>query len=377
MSRVLSRPMFRRGGSADGGITSGLRQGYSNGSSSATDFFRTIPTKKEFKTIEDFLGPRAPDTSLSDFLMNWGVNLVGNAPSGNILQTAATEAKEPLQRFQAQKALEQQSGRQEKADILSTIMGAKAEMLSGEGAGSVYSKEKDAQAIRQNMTALSEHIINKKENMTETEQTQFDLEAQILLETIQKFTGGLPEQMDILWKDTGAMEVKIQGIQASLINDPSEITFTDEAGIEQTMAASQYYTKYPNKLDEETTRIFNQQFQKALYDAYKVKYPGKATGGRAGYQAGRLVDEQVSEVEETPQGISTFSENIEEEVPASNELSFEELRGRLPPEVTDDIINLIVQSPSALVDFAEVQTQSDVDNFNAKYGVNLVLPSEA
>ena len=111
MSRILSRPMFRRGGSADGGITSGLRQGYYNGSSSATDFFRTIPTKKEFKTIEDFLGPRAPDTSLSDFLMNWGVNLVGNAPSGNILQTAATEAKEPLQRFQAQKALEQQSGR--------------------------------------------------------------------------------------------------------------------------------------------------------------------------------------------------------------------------------------------------------------------------
>jgi len=377
MSRVLSRPMFRRGGSADGGITSGLRQGYSNGSSSMRDFYNIFPTKEEFKTTQDFLGPRAPDTSLSDFLMNWGVNLVGNPPSGNILQTAATEAKEPLQRFQAQKALEQQSGRQEKADILSTIMGAKAEMLSGEGAGSVYSKEKDAQAIRQNMTALSEHIINKKENMTGPEQTQFDLEAQILLETIQKFTGGLPEQMDILWKDTGAMEVKIQGIQASLINDPSEITFTDEAGIEQTMAASEYYTKYPNKLDEETTRIFNQQFQKALYDAYKVKYPGNATGGRVGYQAGRLVDEQVSEVEETPQGIRAVSENIEEEVPASNELSFGELRGRLPPEVTDDIINLIVQSPSALVDFAEVQTQSDVDNFNAKYGVNLVLPSEA
>ena len=30
MSRVLTRPMFRRGGSADG-ITSGLRQGYKHG----------------------------------------------------------------------------------------------------------------------------------------------------------------------------------------------------------------------------------------------------------------------------------------------------------------------------------------------------------
>ena len=119
-----------------------------------------------------------------------------------------------------------------------------------------------------------------------------------------------------------------------------------------------------------------ENYENALLEAMGLS-TGKATGGRAGYRTGRLVDEQISEVEETPQGIRAFSENIEEEVPASNELSFGELRGRLPPEVTDDIINLIVQSPSALVDFAEVQTQTDVDNFNAKYGVNLVLPSEA
>ena len=33
--------------------------------------------------------------------------------------------------------------------------------------------------------------------------------------------------------------------------------------------------------------------------------------------------------------------------------------------------------PSALVDFAEIQTQMDVDQFNMKYGVNLALPSGA
>ena len=31
MTRILQRPMFRIGGSADGGITSGLRQGYNRG----------------------------------------------------------------------------------------------------------------------------------------------------------------------------------------------------------------------------------------------------------------------------------------------------------------------------------------------------------
>ena len=45
--------------------------------------------------------------------------------------------------------------------------------------------------------------------------------------------------------------------------------------------------------------------------------------------------------------------------------------------ITDDIIRLMVSSADALADFAQIQTQQDVDNFNAKYGVNLVLPSEA
>jgi hypothetical protein len=370
--------MFRRGGSADGGITSGLRQGYANGSSSMRDFYNIFPTKEEFKTTQDFLGPRAPDTSLSDFLMNWGVNLVGNPPSGNILQTAATEAKEPLQRFQAQKALEQQGGRQEKADILSTIMGAKAEMLSGEGAGTTYAKEKDAMAIRKNMTELSELILGARENMTSDEQNAHNLEKNILMQNIQKFTGGYAK-LDALYEDKEQVADELLGIKSRLINSPRPVTFTDEAGIEQTMAASEYYSTYPDALAKEVKKIFFDEYDKALIDAMGLTpTPTKqATGGRVGYQAGELVDEQVSEVEETPQGIRAFSENIEEEVPASNELSFEELRGRLPPEVTDDIINLIVQSPSALVDFAEVQTQSDVDNFNAKYGVNLVLPSEA
>ena len=53
------------------------------------------------------------------------------------------------------------------------------------------------------------------------------------------------------------------------------------------------------------------------------------------------------------------------------------MTSRLPVEITDDIINLLVSSASAVGAFAQIQTQQDVDNFNAKYGVNLVLSSEA
>ncbi len=59
------------------------------------------------------------------------------------------------------------------------------------------------------------------------------------------------------------------------------------------------------------------------------------------------------------------------------DLSFEELRARLPQEITDDIIQLIANSKQALVDFANIRTQQDVNSFNQKYDVNLVVPQEA
>ena len=367
MSRVLSRPMFRRGGSADEGITSGLRKDFNIGGWEQ----KVIPTKAEMGRFRDLLGPRAPDTSLSDFLMNWGVNLVGNAPSGNILQTAATEAKEPLQRFQAQKALEQQGGRQEKADILGSIMGAKAEMLAGEGAGTLYAsqvKATESKRLLNELFSLEAMQNNPAEKKTEKEYKKAKALLMIELQAYRGVSGAVSSLFNV-----GAQaDLVIGGIQEDLTTSTDTITIINDAGEEEEVIEGTYYSGNPSALGQRTQEIWLSRHKQA-----QEQDLGLATGGRVGYRTGRLVDEQISEVEETPQGIRAFSENIEEEVPASNELSFGELRGRLPPEVTDDIINLIVQSPSALVDFAEVQTQSDVDNFNAKYGVNLVLPSEA
>ena len=88
-----------------------------------------------------------------------------------------------------------------------------------------------------------------------------------------------------------------------------------------------------------------------------------------------LVEQEDVNIQ-TPQGDVDMQETVEEDMP-SDQLSYEELRSRLPVEITDDIVRLLVSSAAALGDFAQIQTQQDVDNFNAKYGVNLVLPSEA
>jgi hypothetical protein len=58
-------------------------------------------------------------------------------------------------------------------------------------------------------------------------------------------------------------------------------------------------------------------------------------------------------------------------------IDFATLRARLPKEIGDDIVRLVAQSPEALEDFATIATQQDVDQFNKKYSVNLVLPQEA
>ena len=91
--------MFRRGGQADGGITTGLRRGYTHGGQTGME---RIP--RDLQLIDKL----APSRGMAgpNFLMNLGLNLVSNPPSGNILQTLATEAKGPFQQFQQTQARE-------------------------------------------------------------------------------------------------------------------------------------------------------------------------------------------------------------------------------------------------------------------------------
>jgi len=99
--------MFRIGGSAGTGITSGLapRQGYQD-AGMVTDY------EEKLKMLRGVQMPR--DRSLSNFMIDFGLGMVGTPPTGNIFQTAANVAREPFQGYrkaQAQRALyDQQLG---------------------------------------------------------------------------------------------------------------------------------------------------------------------------------------------------------------------------------------------------------------------------
>ena len=107
---------------------------------------------------------------------------------------------------------------------------------------------------------------------------------------------------------------------------------------------------------------------------------GLADGGRVGKANGGMMTEDVNMMTETPTGMTDVNIQETETVPAqTNEIniSYDQLRDRLPPEVTDDIVLLMSQSYEALADFAEIQTQADVNQFNTKYNVQLFLPQQS
>ena len=91
-------------------------------------------------------------------------------------------------------------------------------------------------------------------------------------------------------------------------------------------------------------------------------------GGRIGFANGSPI-EQITETE-TVETSGTPTAQV-------TQLSFQELRDRLPPEVTDDVIRFLSQSEQALQDFAYIRTAGDIKKFNMKYGLNLVLPAQA
>ena len=93
-----------------------------------------------------------------------------------------------------------------------------------------------------------------------------------------------------------------------------------------------------------------------------------ATGGRVNLAEGTQPESMIEQtvMKEGPSDVS---------IKPVNKLSYAELRDRLPKEITDDIVGLISNSEEALQEFAYIRTQKDINDFNVKYGVNLILPS--
>ena len=375
MNRTLRRPMFRIGGSTGEGITSGLdmpktnasRQGYepggnvmpeSNSYKSPLGLKFTEMDLSRFKNNDDMESrynramkfiesKRAPRRSnLNDLMISTGLDLISRPTSGNIFADIATSAKGPFSEYRAAKS--QTAGDQDK--LSQALIGDIMEQMSDEEIARIKAKAEQGKGGKQfeykGKYEDYKKLLDTQRNL-EAQKRQLEEQNKIALETMEPDETGLAEQIRIIneqIEDNARLQNLFQekeedAVRAAILKGISNGVFTfddlvvyDETGV-------------PPREDA-------------------------ADGGRIGYQQGNMVQPNAMPATmPMDQGQAQDS--------TVQDLSFEELRSRLPESITNDVVTLIANSQQALVEFANIQTQQDVKEFNRKYEVNLVLPQEA
>jgi hypothetical protein len=134
--------------------------------------------------------------------------------------------------------------------------------------------------------------------------------------------------------------------------------------------------------------LFDEDEERKFYNRIKgqLGQDQLAEGGRVGFQEGTpmpmpmpkpqeaVQDRQLNTLMEAAPGLENAGEV--KGMMMKDEDIYAALRRRLPQEITDDVVRLIAYNAEAFADFADISDQSDVDSFNEKYNVQLVLPVE-
>ena len=344
MSRTLTRPMFRMGGAAGTGITSGLdRKPLKQG----TDpYDRALKTTERFRAdMDKFRGETQPmmPGGLPNFLTSFGLNLLATPPRGNIFQTAAVAAQDPFKQFQAAQLAERQDTRDQLTDMFGTALASEydleAQRIKSEGKGNekTFAKEQAANAV----TALYDNQIGAIKNKIEGLDQENDPN---YLEKINQFNQ------------------QIADIEKRKTDDIKSI-YLSQKTIEEFQR--EVILKLLQNNDIEDILPFFPNFEQIMGPGFKLPEEAK-DGGRIGYKLGTKPEPMMAPVVEEKKQTGEVQD-----------LSYTELRARLPQEISNEIVMLLANSKQALLDFANIQTGEDVANFNQQYDVNLTLPQGA
>ena len=367
MNNLYKRPMFRKGGSAEGGITSGLntpKRGIVDGPGSyaGIDMNQNVEqalrnaSLGDLKTMADQMyssnvGTSRPKRRFNDFLIDFGLDIASRSPQGNIFQTAALSAKDPFKRFQDARSQEELLMETQKenlegrrSDMFKTLIEGQSDILAEKTGNTSGVELQKVEVIKDTVPKLYE-LRSKVEDGTATDEDRMNIDImERTLNNLQKKDPITQATLDIFVKSNDG-EMLFSKIAKDLLNKDN-IAGGD---------------KYKGDKSNEQLRI------DALREMRKViETTFRAEGGRIGYAQGEMVEEQVTET--MAPGPQTMTDNP---------ISFDQLRARLPREISDDIVMLMSNSAEALEDFAMISTQQDVSQFNQKYSVNLVLPSGA
>ena len=343
MSRILKRPMFRKGGSANEGIMHRLvdRRGYAN--SNWEDIVADSPNiGKAYKAYSALEQPK--DTSLYNMLIQGGLNLVSGAGAGGgTLSNIAKSYKEPSETFmEAQSARQAYPNKLKMAAIQSGLEQDWAMELARQKAMTSGKEFKDIKVAEELGKIIPQIYVLEEKLKKDPDNADLKIKLDVLRTKRRNFSKNNPvteAALDIFAKSTTG-QLMFNNLKEDLLKQ-DRIDGTN---------------KYTGENDRALIADAIKELKNQLSEFSRSS---NADGGRIGYNIGSPEPmQETSPVEENP-------------------ISYDQLRSRLPQEITNDIVRLLSVSAEALEDFANISSQKDVDNFNKKYSVNLVLPSEA
>ena len=372
-NRTLNRPMFRRGGSTGSqgtGITSGLqapRQGYAGDdgsfvskleSTNAIDnYLKNNKETNNFNLEDATLNQMRAQTmeafpdrkrNNKDLFIDFGLDLVSRPGSGgSIFENIGASGQTAYNKYRDANAKREDKIDDRRSDLFSSLISAQGKIRGSDKSSSSYKDLEVAKALEAIMPRFVELKDKREKNTLEEGE---DLELKQLQEKYNRFSAKNLED-DLL------MEIYAKSLGDRAIPKKAKELYTADLG-------KGTDRKYTGKDDPQIKKDAVQSIRLELQSLRTY-----ASGGRAGYANGELVEEQITETETMAPGPMDDG--------ANNLISFDQMRARLPNEVTDDIIELMVNSAEALEDFAMISSQQEVDQFNKKYSVNLVLPAEA
>ena len=236
-----------------------------------------------------------------------------------------------------------------------------------------------AEFIAQNKSfANSEKIDRYAENFAKKRIAEQALETETDPTLIQKLQDDIAiaeKSMEIATENTSDSELFGITVAGFLTDEASnrklslverEIQQMVESG-ELEKFSEEYFAKSTELTAKEISTILDGAFlaSEMVIDKYRE---GNANGGRVGLQGGG--DPMM---EQMPGPGATQTTTMEQQ---PTQITFAELRKRLPPEVTDKVITLLTQSEEALLDFTRIQVPEDINKFNQKYGADLTLPTQ-
>jgi len=390
MNRTLRRPMFKMGGAAEG-ITSGLdmpRQQYNQGErvQRLTDEFQ------QRKAMFDQLRPQQTGFmpgSASSFLTSFGLNLLAQSPRGNIFQTAAVAAQDPFKEFQTARAREISDRTQLDQAILGDVISEDFKATQQQKLIDADYEEKKlelnnkikeltikgdqeslkrAEEFKNQLTLLEEdYKLQKKYGFGGAKDYAKKQAADAVTGLYQAQITTEKNKIDGLDKNDPNYQQKVDDINANIANIRNDLEDNVKSIYLSQDTTLEFQRKAILKLlqnnDPEDIAPYFPNFNEIMGG---ITIPeSKASGGRVGLARsfpGTVGDAQSDM--KAPQG-------------DVQNLSYSELRTRLPQEISNEIVMLLANSKQALVDFANIQTGEDVASFNQQYDVNLTLPQGA